>query len=367
MTEITTNSQDRFSDAIALLETSVRERVFPGAACGVLHRGEVVLQSAVGRFTYQDDSRPVQPDTVFDLASVTKVLATTAAAMLLYDRGILKLQTRLGDILPGFVIGSGGTGKKDVTLGMLLAHSSGLPGYAPLYERAHAPNELLRDALQLPLTAAPGERAEYSDIGFILLGKAIEVLSGDFLSRLCARQLFAPLGLDATGYCPTEALHPLIPPTEDDRVFRKKIIQGEVHDENCWALGGCAGHAGVFSNVQDVLTFARCILSNGALPDGRQLFKPSTIDHFATRQPAPSGSSRALGWDTPSNPSSSGSHFSQRSIGHLGYTGTSLWIDRDRDLAVVLLTNRTWPTRENKAIQQLRPRFHDAVLSALLA
>jgi CubicO group peptidase (beta-lactamase class C family) len=355
--------RERFAAARAVIEQSIARRAFPGASWGVWSDGEVVALDAAGRFTYGDTSLPVTPATVFDLASLTKVIATTAAAMLLSDRGVLHLDARLGDILPGFVIGmEPGSGKECVTLRMLLAHSSGLPGYGQLFGQHATPEGMLRACLRLNLEAAPGTRAEYSDLGFILLGKAIEVLSGDLPGRFCAREIFRPLGLESTRFCPPADWRPLIPPTEDDAVWRGRVIQGEVQDENCAALGGVAGHAGLFSNALDVLRFAGCILNDGVTGSGQQLFRPETVGLFATRQSEPPGTSRALGWDTPTEPSSSGQFFGPRSIGHLGYTGTSLWIDPDRNLAVALLTNRTWPDRLSKEIQTVRPAFHDAVL-----
>ena len=248
---------------------------------------------------------------------------------------------------------------------MLLAHSSGLPAYARLFEQHTSANGLLRACLQMPLEAAPGTRADYSDIGFILLGKALEVLARDALARFCPREIFAPLGLTSAHFCPPASMRAQIPPTENDTTFRNRIIQGEVNDEHAFVLDGCGGHAGLFANALDVLCFADCILAEGRTAEGLQLFQTATVRLFATRQSEPFGTSRALGWDTPTQPSSSGIYLSASSIGHLGYTGTSLWIDRERRLAVVLLTNRTWPNRSNKAIQQVRPAFHDAIFVGL--
>jgi CubicO group peptidase (beta-lactamase class C family) len=296
--------------------------------------------------------------TLYDLASVTKVVATTAAAMLLYQRGRLDLDAHVGELLPGFVIGmKRGSGRERVTVRMLLAHSSGLPGYAPLFRDHRSPAAMLRACLTLVLTAAPGEREEYSDIGFILLGKLIEVIAGERLDLFSTREIFRPLGMRAL-FCPPTPGRAAIPPTEGVDGLLRRDIQGVVHDENCFMLGGVAGHAGLFGGVDDVLAFAAAVLGGG-------LFSPETVQLF-TRRASGRGSSRALGWDTPSGESSSGRYFSPWSAGHLGYTGTSLWIDFERGLAVVLLTNRTWPTRENKAIQQFRPSFHDAVLVSLL-
>lgn len=360
------NQRTRFAAARTVLERAVHDRAFPGASYGILLNGQIAALDAVGHFTYDGDSPEVRPETVFDLASVTKVIATTAMAMPLFDRRILDLDAPLGEILPSFVIGHGpGSGKERVTLRMLLAHSSGLPAYARLFEQHTSANGLLRACLQMPLEAAPGMRAEYSDIGFILLGKALEVLAGDYLARFCQREIFAPLEFTSAYFCPPVVMRSQIPPTESDSVFRKRVIQGEVHDENAFVLGGCGGHAGLFADTLDVLRFAACILSEGRTARGEQLFQPATVQLFATRQSTPPGTSRALGWDTPTAPSSSGRNFSTSSIGHLGYTGTSLWIDLERNLAVVLLTNRTWPDRANKAIQYVRPAFHDAIFDGL--
>ncbi len=360
---ITRDQDKRFSAACLLLEQAIQEHAFPGAAFGVLSHGDIVALDAVGRFTYEDSSPQVTASTVFDIASLTKVVATTSAAMVLHDRGILDLDMPLGDVLPGFVIGKQpGSPKQLVTLRMLLAHSSGLPAYERFFETAKTPNDLLRACLMTPLEAAPMERALYSDIGFLLLGKALELVSGESLAVFCQREVFRPLGLASTRYNAPREWWPLIPPSENDTRFRHRVIQGEVNDENCAVMGGSAGHAGLFSSVPDLLAFARNILTPQKDPS---VFRPETVSLFSTKRVFPTGSSRALGWDTPSEPSSSGKSFGPRSVGHLGFTGTSLWIDPDRELAVVLLTNRTWPDRSSQAIKQLRPAFHDAIVAAL--
>lgn len=352
----------RLQQARAVIERAVADRLFPGAAWGIFYQGEIIAIDSAGRFTYDESATPVRPDTVFDLASLTKIVATTAAAMLLTNRGALHPGTRLGDILPGFVVGmEPGSGKDRVTLGMLLSHTSGLPGYLPLFRTCSTAEAMLRAALALPLEATPGERTEYSDIGFLLLGKAIEVLTGERLDRFCGREIFAPAGLETTRFSPPESIRGDIPPTEDDRLFRGRVIQGEVQDENAFVMGGVAGHAGLFANVRDLLTFAACILASRRTAGDHQLFAPDTVRLFATRR----GEGRALGWDVPTSGGSTGKFFGPRSIGHLGYSGTSLWIDPDRELAVVLLTNRTWPDRANQGIKQVRPAFHDAVAEAL--
>ena len=365
-----TEVRDRFAAAYGVLGAAIAQRAFPGCAFGVLSGGKVVLQDALGRFTYDADGPAVTPKTIYDVASLTKVVATTAAAMLLYQRGVLDLDTPVGELLPGFVVGRPpGTPARHVTLRHLLAHSSGLPAYAEFFRTAHTPAALFRACLELSFEAQPGERAEYSDPGFILLGKALEVLMQDQLATWARREIFHPLELSATGFRPFRYLAPAIPPTEEDNTFRQRIIQGEVQDENAWVLDGVAGHAGLFSSVPDLLRFADEILiplRANSEPGPQRLFEADTVNMFAERQ-KPEGSSRALGWDTASENSSSGRHFSPRSIGHLGYSGCSLWIDLVADIAVVLLTNRTWPERQNQAIRAVRPAFHDAVREALNA
>jgi CubicO group peptidase (beta-lactamase class C family) len=360
----------RFAAAYRVVDDAIAARAFPGCAFGVLAGGEVLLRDARGRFTYEPDSPIVEPGTVFDLASVTKVVATTAAAMLLYQRGQLQLETPLADLLPEFAAGRAHNDPAlKITLGHLLAHNSGLPGYVEFYRTASTPANLLCECLRLPLEAAPGTRAVYSDPGFILLGKALEAILQESLASWTQREVFQPLGLSQTGYCPVGPdVQSGIPPTEQDTWFRHRIIQGEVQDENAWLLGGVAGHAGVFSGVPDLLRFAAAVLG-GPLEKadggaGANLFEHETVEVFAKRQP-PEGSSRALGWDTPSPVSQAGRHFSPHSIGHLGYSGCSLWIDLDAAVAVVLLTNRTWPDRKSQLIREVRPAFHDAVREAL--
>jgi serine-type D-Ala-D-Ala carboxypeptidase len=358
-----------FAPVYTVLKNAIAARAFPGCAFGVFAENSVVLQDALGRSTYDSDSFPVEAETVYDVASITKVVATTASAMLLTQRGVLDLATPLGELLPGFVVGRSSEERaRSVTIRHLLAHNSGLPGYVELFRTAATPDGLLRDCLLLPLGAEPGMRVEYSDPGFILLGKALEVLTRESLAIWTQREVFGPLRLTSTCFNPAPSARPLIPPSEDDASLRHRRVQGEVQDENAWVLKGVAGHAGVFSNVPDLLRFAGGILrargaGNSDSPT-ETLFSKPTVEQFAERQ-GPEGSSRALGWDTPSENSSSGRYFSKNSIGHLGYSGCSLWIDLGAGIAVVLLTNRTWPDRKSQLIREVRPAFHDAVREAL--
>lgn len=359
----------RFSAAYGVLDAAIAAHAFPGCAFGVLAGGEVVLQAARGRFTYEQDSRAISPATIYDLASVSKVVATTAIAMLLWQQGRLDLDVPLGNLLPDFLTGrTADDPARRVTVRHLLAHSSGLPGYVEFFRTLTTPTALRQACLRLSIEAEPGTRAEYSDPGFILLGNALEVMLGESIATWAHREIFEPLGMASTFFCPAPQLRNLIPPTEEDTTFRHRRIQGEVQDENAWVLGGVAGHAGLFSDVPDLLRFAAEVLSsaNGKLPArGRaNLFESRTVEYFGLRQ-EPAGSSRALGWDTPSPKSSSGWRFSPHSIGHLGYSGCSLWIDLDGAVAVILLTNRTWPSRQSQLIREVRPSFHDAVRKAL--
>jgi serine-type D-Ala-D-Ala carboxypeptidase len=363
---LTQSLRCRFHLAKALLEQAVRDQVFPGCVFAVLAAGDArplgENAQTVGQFTYEPDASSVQPGTLFDLASLTKVMATTAAVMQLCDRRQLALEAPLLDWLPEFAAADPFDARRArVTVRMLLDHSSGLPGYARLFESANDRLAMIQAALRQPLTADPGTSAEYSDIGFIILGHLVETITGERLDSWCQREIFAPLGMSTTRFCPELALRASIPPTENDRSFRHRIIQGEVHDENASVMDGVAGHAGLFSDALDPLRMAACILADGMTPSGSQLFFAQTVARFAQPAQQPSGTSRALGWDTPSVPSSSGNLFSRRSIGHLGFTGTSLWIDLDEGIAITLLTNRTWPDRSNQSIRELRPRFHDAI------
>jgi serine-type D-Ala-D-Ala carboxypeptidase len=360
------HQDEQFQRAFDVLRSGIDQRAFPGAAVGVVHRGKLVALKGLGRFTYDAQSPTVNAGTIYDLASVSKVFATTAACMILYERGQLKLVQPVVELLPDFAASSLDHGdqndaqQRQVTLRMLLAHSSGLPAYLRFFQTAHNKDELLRQALQVPLTATPGARAEYSDIGFILLGEVVERLSHEPLDQFCHREIFAGLNLAQTAFNPPLDWKNLIPPTEDHRSFRQRVIQGEVNDDNASVMGGVAGHAGCFSTAEDVSIFAQCMLQGGT-----PLVQRETLEVFTRREDFPPGTSHALGWDTPSQPSQSGKYFSSRCYGHLGYTGSSLWIDPDRQLSVTLLTNRTWPDRGSQSIKQIRPQFHDAVVEAI--
>ena len=382
-----------------MVRIAIRDHVFPAASIAVTKAGKVLARKGFGTFRYAHEqcqdfdfpNTPVTPATLFDLASVTKAVATTTMAMLLYERGLLELDAPIIGTVPEFLIdstGNSGPRRHEVTFRMLLAHSSGLPAYEKLFLKARSREELLAAALTVPLSADPGTLAEYSDIGFIILGLAVERLAQEKLEAFCQREIFGPLAMTNTTFNPAQDLRTKVPPTADERealcgadapvrerrkrdpqpsashpkphsTFRNRIIQGEVQDENASVLGGVAGHAGLFATAEDVAKFAHAMLQGGS-----PILHPVTFSVFTRRDTTP-GTSRALGWDTPSRPSQSGKYFGPNSYGHLGYTGTSLWIDPERNLFVILLTNRVNPTRENEKIRKVRPALHDAVFESL--
>jgi serine-type D-Ala-D-Ala carboxypeptidase len=353
---------DRFRTTFEILTKAIADHAFPTCSLAVTLSGELVAYKALGRFTYDPVSSEATTASFFDLASLTKVLATTTMAMILYQRGLLDLEAPVTAIVPEFAgqLADEDERRRKITLRMLLAHSSGLPAYEKLFLRAKTRKDLLQAAFATHLTTGPGMRTSYSDIGFIILGVVLERLADEALDAFCQREIFGPLGMTHTTFNPAAALKESIPPTADDRTFRLRIIQGEIQDENASVLGGVAGHAGLFSTAEDLALFAHTML-NGGYP----ILRPETVALFSRRESAPEGTSRALGWDTPSSPSQSGKYFSPHSFGHLGYTGTSLWIDQERQLSVTLLTNRTWPDCQNQAIKKVRPAIHDAVMEAL--
>lgn len=347
-----------FGTAFEVLKGAIADRAFPSASVAVTYRGKVVCLKAFGHFVYEQESPEVSVASIYDVASLTKVLATTAMAMALYDRGKLDLEMPVVNVVPE--IKTDDQRRERITVRMLLAHCSGLPAYEKLFLRANGRDALFAAACTTPLVYDPGSRAEYSDIGFIILGVALERVADELLDRFCHQQIFGPLGMTHTAFDPPLHWWELIPPTQDDQTYRHRIVQAEVQDENAGAMGGVAGHAGLFASAADVARFAQVMLQGG-----RPIIRPETLDVFTNRQSFPAGTSRALGWDTPSIPSQSGQYLSPRSFGHLGYTGTSLWIDPEHQLSITLLTNRTWPDCKNDEIKQVRPKFHDAVIEAL--
>lgn len=358
----------------AALRLAVDDGVFPGAQLAVRLRGELQCVVAVGRLSSEPPGLPVQASTIYDLASLTKPLATVTSVLLLIQRAKVALE----DSLQQALVELEGTPIGQATVRDLLTHRSGLPGWRPFYERFEVRDDILgssggdqsRKQAMLhmirdePLIYRRGERSVYSDLGFMLLGFMVEHLSGMALDQWCEETIARPLGADPLTFCPTAGrrqslIDPSkIAPTERDE-WRQRLLRGEVHDENAAAMGGVAGHAGLFGTAESVLAVSGAWLR--AYHGQESILGGELVRQFATRQDSTAGSSWALGWDTPSAPSSSGAYFSERSFGHLGYTGTSLWIDPLCELEVVLLSNRVHPSRRNEKIKVFRPLIHDLV------
>ena len=380
------NQNEQFSRAFSILREAITQRAFPAASAAVTYKGGLVALKSFGACVYPEPGAPlptdfesngsgqVSPATLFDLASLTKPVATTTMAMILYERGQLELDAPIVALIPEFTRGQADLRRRSVTFRHLLAHCSGLPAYEKLFLKARSRDELLHGAFSTPLTSDPASHAEYSDMGFIILGVALERIAEESLDAFCQREIFGPLGMANTTFKPPAAMRQQIPPTADERqgpcgadsavgqarTFRNRVIQGEVQDENAFVLGGVAGHAGLFSSAHDIARYAETMLTGGS-----PILLPETISLFTRRESCPPDATRTLGWDTPSTPSQSGKHFGPRAYCHLGYTGTSLWIDPDRQLSITLLTNRTWPDCSNQAIKQVRPEYHDAIVEAV--
>jgi len=359
----------------ALFTAALNQGVFPGAVFGVACGPSAARRTAVkayGRLWGSGPQGPGNPamhgEVVFDLASLTKPLATVLALLCLKRRGLLRLSDRLPDLLLQPLPAD----KRAITLAHLLQHSSGLPAHRPYFESLRAlPVDQRRDAalamlLAEPLESAPGAKAVYSDLGFILLGRIVEEIANEPLDGFVARWLYAPLALqrkiafNPLGF-PLFGTGTMFAPTEECP-WRGKVLQGEVHDDNAHALGGVAGHAGLFGTAGAVLTLVRELLDLIQDRASHPHLAAADLKEAVRRANAQTDSTWGLGFDTPSaSQSSAGQLLSRQSFGHLGFTGTSFWCDPERDLSVVLLSNRVHPSRHNTLIREFRPRFHDAV------
>jgi beta-N-acetylhexosaminidase len=356
----------RLQPAHDLLDRAVRDCAFPGGVLAVGWRGECAIHP-FGKLACEAKTTSVTADTIFDIASLTKPIVTTTAVMILAEAKQIDLDAPVTRYLPQF----GGAANSDpahgwrarVTVRMLLLHSAGLAAHRDFYKQAKDKWSVIERLIEEPLVREPGTQIEYSDLGFILLGRIVETLTGESLADFAEQRIFGPLGTTNSRFNPSKKLRARIAPTEKDAAFRKRTLRGEVHDENAWAMGGVAGHAGLFSTAGDAAVFAQMML-NGGIYAHHRIVARSTIDEFTKRQ-AIGNSARALGWDVPVEPSSSGRYFSRKSYGHTGFTGTTLWIDPERELFVVLLTNRVHPTRANEKIRQVRPAVHDAIMEYL--
>ena len=343
-------------EVATVMRAAVRGGVAPGAALEVGTSAGVLYRESFGTLSYDEGASAVSERTLYDLASLTKVVATTTLVMRLEEQGALSVSDPIIRYVPDFQ----GPMRETITIEQALTHSTGLPAWAPLYQSHRGLAAYVAAICDIPLECPPGTRYRYSDLGLILLAAVLERATSCPLEDLVERELTEPLGLRETRYTPEGDVRARCAPTELCKV-RGRMIQGEVHDENTFGLGGVSTHAGLFSTASDLGVFCRMLLSGGLVPgtDERYLER-ATIDRFTAARGIP-GSHRTLGWQRPHARASSGKHFSERAFGHTGFTGTSLWLDPEKDLYVVLLTNRVHPTRENKKHIPFRRALHDVV------
>jgi CubicO group peptidase (beta-lactamase class C family) len=354
------------SRARRTLDSAIAAGAAPGAVLAVSLGGRH-FEHAIGQLAV-DDPRPPDGRTIYDMASLTKVVALTTLAMMAVHEDRIELDTPVVHYLPDFARGSGE--KSRVLVRDLLLHDSGLPPdpVPPLWQHSGSRNAALEEALAANLDAVPGARMVYSDLGAITLATIIEKQYHERIDRLFAERVARPLGFTRMRYLPPREWRDEIASTEIEAVPGRPTtaLRGEVHDENAWRLDGVSGHAGLFSDADDLLRFGEWVLAGAA---GRSypgaLQPPVELATWTLRQNQPEGSSRALGWDTPSENSSAGHFMSAQSFGHTGYTGTSIWIDPTRDIVIVLLTNRVNPTRDTPKFGMLRAVVADAVMTSL--
>jgi len=343
-----------------IVKVSIEEAVAPGVAIAVGRNGRIAYMKGYGYIDWNQPGSPaVDTNTLYDLASLTKVIATTTLAMILEENGQLDIGRTVVSYLPEF----NSPEKAQITVRQLLTHSGGLEAGANIYQTARNRDQYLSQINARPLQYTPGTSMIYSDWDMILLQLVMERITGKTLDILAAEKIFRPLGMIDTQFQPPISLRSRIAPTQVDDA-RGGLLWGTVHDENAWAIGGVAGHAGLFSTAKDLALFSMMILNGGEGVNGVRIVKPATIARWTARQGKES--TRALGWDSPEGGSSAGQFFSPWSFGHTGFTGTSIWIDPEKDLFVVVLTNRVNPTRNNTRHVQLRRDVADAVQQAVL-
>jgi serine-type D-Ala-D-Ala carboxypeptidase len=358
----TTANQDlRFAGAFAEVNKWIGQGAFPGAVLAVGQHGQLVALKSFGKMEYTETARQVPVDAIFDLASLSKVIGTTTAVEILYDRKKLDLDAPVVKYIPEF---AGTPGHEKILVRHLLTHSSGLNSREAPWQHAKDRQQIMDLLYKMPVDWAPGTKVLYSDYNMMLMGEIVYRISGQRLDHFLAKNVFGPLRMEDTGYNPPEKLLDLIPPTEQDDVFRHVLVHGVVHDKNAFVMGGVSGHAGLFSSASDLAKFAQMYL-NGGTYGGKRIISEETIDLFMQRQLSPAGTSRAIGWDTAVKGSFAGDLASPWAIIHTGFTGTSIYIDPNRDAFIILLTNRVNPSRKNVLINEARPAIHTAVLETL--
>lgn len=352
----------KLKPALAILDEAVSDGAFPGGVLAVGLKNQLLLH-AFGHMSYASKSPAVKTDTIYDVASLTKPIVTTTAIMRLVAENQVDLDAPISRYSPHHNSAGNPDWLQKVTVRELLLHTSGLPAHREFYKTAKSPEEWRKLLYSERLVSEPGTKIEYSDLGFIILGDIVERLAGMSLSRYARENIFEPLRMLNSFFNPPAALRARIAPTQTESAFRKRRLPGEVDDDNAFALGGVAGHAGLFSTAGDLASFAQMMLNDGIYAQQRIL--PSAMIEQFTFRVVVGDSARTLGWDVPTGESSSGHYFSARSYGHNGFTGASLWIDPQKDLFVILLTNRVHSSASNDKIRGVRPMLHDAILEGL--
>src|SRR6476469_9507799 len=348
------------SSRLAAIERGIKAGGYPGASVIVGRKGAAVFEKGFGRLSWSENSTPVDAqNTIYDVASLSKVVGTTTAIMILYDEKKIGLDDPVINYIPTF----GGGDKDKVTIRELLTHTSGLPAGRDIWRIAQTPLEARALVLNTPLEGRPGAQYIYSDLGADVLGMIVEVVAGEPLDKFLTRRVFEPLGMNETMYRPADSLRYRIAPTEVTPP-RGYPLRGEVHDDNAYALGGVAGHAGLFSTAADLAVFAQMML-NGGEYNGVQIVSKPTVELFTSR----AFGHRALGWDTAEGDYGSGKYLGPTAYGHTGFTGTSMWIDPEREMFVILLTNRVHAARAlrpAKVISDVRADLSDAAVLSVL-
>jgi len=347
-----------FKPLEAAVEQAISDTVFPGATLAVLYKGKVVFHRAFGRMTYSPKSASVDTTTLYDLASLTKAVVTTSIVMQLVERDSLSLQAPVATYFPDFAK----NGKGKVTIEQLLNHTSGLRAHTYFSKYCTTPEQLFNAIAADSLLSAPGTTTLYSDLGFMLLGKIVETITGKSLASNFHERFAEPLGMRSTMFTPPTSLLWRIAPVEKDTLWPFSRERPQVHDQNAALLGGIAGHAGLYGTTGDLVLMTTMLMNDGNCK-GRVYVRPATLRTFLSLRNSP----RALGWDlrSPGGHSSAGDFFSNSSYGHLGFTGTSIWIDPEKKLAVILLSNRVYPTSDNIKIRKFRPLLHNTVVQCM--
>lgn len=356
-------SADRLQHAFWVAEEGIRTGAYPGAEIVVVRKGVVVAHEAFGNAQRIPRSRPLDENTLFDLASVSK-LFTATATMMLVERGHIRLDDPINMFLkhPSFSLPD----KSGIRVRHLLTHTSGLPSWLPIFRDGEGKDVYLNAIARSTMQSTPGTAYLYSDLGAILLGFIVEEVSGQSLDVFLADNLFEPLGMTSTMYNPGPEWQEQVAATEIDGTWRGRLINGEVHDENAAGLGGVAGHAGLFSTARDLAIFGQMFLGLGRY-NGVSVLSPNTVLLMMQNHTLGLGVRRGLGFDLKSQTfSSAGDLMGGGTFGHLGFTGTSIWIDPSNQLVTILLTNRVHPTRNQNGITRVRPTFHNAVAGAIV-